>query len=239
MRQRVDAITFPYGTWGFAVVRTYFGDDAKFTKAIQVIYQLVADYNARDLFYEQKHLDKAIAMPKNFPYAPVSVDTEPNDQFMLRFRLDLLQDQSLENATAEQVRLYFTEWRRFLYEQHSVSLDHDPRYKACIMLDRETMEMMAALPDRLDDIPPRHDYCIKMVEAFGQDHTEPFLVHIKGVDNLIDYWFSRLYLQRELFEITGYANESEKRVLYYGALWKIRPQSPTPLWQQAAQDGLF
>lgn len=78
-----------------------------------------------------------------------------------------------------------------------------------------------------------------MVEALGQKHIEPFLVHIKGEDNLIDYWFSQIRLQRELFEIIGYANENCKRVLYYGSMWKRRPEPLKPLWQQAAEDGLI
>lgn len=225
LRTRVDGLLSGDGTWGFAIVRTCFGDDALFANAIRVLHGLVDYCVEADLERQQKVMGKAMSRPENFQYAPVSVDTEPNAQFRFRFRLDLLEDRALQDATVEQVRHYFNEWLRFVDRPYHVN-DGDTRYRACIMMDRETMEMMANLPQgfprpRLTYY--RNNYCVKMVEAVDP-RREAFLVHIFGEDDVIKYWFDRMALQKRITDITDYADEGGKKVLYYGAEWKTHPE---------------
>lgn len=48
MRQRINAIVSRDGTWGFAVVRVSFDDDALFKNAIQILHRLVEHQNEGD-----------------------------------------------------------------------------------------------------------------------------------------------------------------------------------------------
>lgn len=109
MRQRIEAIIPRDGTWGFAIVRVSFEDDALFENAIRIIKRLVENENEMDKSDRAADQARALEGWQNEGHLPVPVDTEPNDEFLLRFHLDLLEDHSLQDASVEKVRLYFNE----------------------------------------------------------------------------------------------------------------------------------
>ncbi len=114
MRQRINAIVSRDGTWGFAVVRVSFEDDALFKNAIRILHRIVEYQNEGDKSDRAADQARALKQPENFGHPPVPVDTEPNDEFLWRFRLDLLEDHALQDASVQKVRAYFYDWLQFV-----------------------------------------------------------------------------------------------------------------------------
>lgn len=223
MRQRIDAVAARDGTWGFALVRVHFQDDGLFENAVQVLQRVVEHRNEWDKLNRAHEQARALEQPENHGHPPVPVDTKPNDEFLSRFRLDLLEDRSMQDASVQQVQTYFNQWLQFVGRPQE---RFDTRYRACIMMDKETMQMLGQLPADFPEVHKtyfRSDYCVKMVEGEANP-AEAYRVHLLGEDSLVEYWFQRILFMRPIENSTGYADEDGTRVLYYGSMWKRKPR---------------
>ncbi|PTD02113.1 hypothetical protein FCULG_00012193 [Fusarium culmorum] len=98
--------------WGFAIIRTAYGpgSDQKFEHALEMINNIAQHWSEGEV----EGLKSRIALGKEtdfrYKHVPVEVDTRPNEEFVRRYENDVVEDQSLENASFAAVREYFKTW---------------------------------------------------------------------------------------------------------------------------------
>ncbi|KAG8674176.1 hypothetical protein FPOAC1_000139 [Fusarium poae] len=204
--------------WGFAIVRTAYGpgSDEQFRHAINIINR-VAKVWADD---EANNVKENIMYCKDnsaiLDHIPVEVDMRPNEEFLRRFENDILEDkEALENASSAAVRAYFKKW---ISSKRGTALIGDMRFAACVMLDAETLEQFAAVPEgfpRDTQEGYRSSYWLKLVDT-DPNPDEAVRVRVYGHDDLMKYWFDRNFRQRPMSEMTHRSDRENPGVLYFG-----------------------
>lgn len=200
--------------WGFAIIRTAYGpgSDQKFEHALEIINN-IAQHWVED---EVEGLKFRITQGKetDFRYKDVSVevDTRPNEEFVRHYENDVVEDQSLENASFVAVREYFKTWIASKGGRSDVG---NTRYVACIMLDAETLSQLATAPK---GFPHGCDvysssYWVKMVDVEASP-DEAIHVRVRGADDLMRYWFTRNMIRSHV--LTHRKDREYPGVLYFG-----------------------
>ncbi|KAG8355246.1 hypothetical protein FVEN_g6869 [Fusarium venenatum] len=149
-------------------------------------------------------------------HIPVEVDMRPNEEFLRRFENDILEDkEALDNASLATVCAYFKKW---ISSKNGTALIGDMRFAACIMLDADTLDQLAAAPEgfpRDTQEGYRSSYWLKLVEA-EPNPDEAVRVRVYGHDDLMKYWFDHKFRQRPMTEMTHRQDRENPGVLYFG-----------------------
>ncbi|QPC69413.1 hypothetical protein HYE68_000165 [Fusarium pseudograminearum] len=200
--------------WGFAMIRTAYGpgSDQKFEHALDMINNIAQHWSKGEV----EGLKSRIALGKEtdfrYKHVPVEVDTRPNEEFVRRYENDVVEDQSLENASFAALREYFKTWIASKGGRSNVG---NTRYVACIMLDAETLSQLATAPKGFPygcDIYSS-SYWVKMVDVEASP-DEAIRVRVRGSDDLINYWFTRNIIRSHV--LTHRKDREYPGVLYFG-----------------------
>lgn len=136
--------------WGFVMVRTSYGDDLQFERAVAAIDRLVRHFVfAAELALARQYLDERMAhSPGEFaglPPAAREVSDAPNVAFWSMHHNDFVEDRAaLDGASIEEASAAFT-----AYVEAGDSF-HGTRGRNFVLLDQETL-------DQLDDVPGDDD----------------------------------------------------------------------------------
>jgi hypothetical protein len=190
-------------TWGYAILRTSYGDDGKFNAATDVLSRYVrlwSDEEARSVTAALEKLDRWNDLPAGLP---TTADTTLNEQFTQRFVNDVLQDHDvLDQAPIPQVCDYFRKWALAHWHQdpHTISAASS-RLKSAILLDAETIDQLQDVPLEIPDeeiFSVGQQFWVKMVEAepvprLGWQDARDGMTSCYRVRlcDLIPFWFER------------------------------------------------
>ncbi|SCO82655.1 uncharacterized protein FRV6_06868 [Fusarium oxysporum] len=200
--------------WGFTIIRTAYGpgSDQKFEHALEIINNIAQHWAEAEV--EGVKFRITCGKETDFRYrdVPVEVDTRPNEEFVRRYENDVVEDQSLENASLAAVREYFKTW---IVSKGGRSNVGNTRYVACIMLDAETLSQLATAPK---GFPHGCDvysssYWVKMVDV-EPNPDEAVHVRVRGADDLIKYWFIRNLIRSHV--LTHRKDREYPGVLHFG-----------------------
>ena len=194
-------------TWGYAILRTTYADDAAFDAAVGLLARYmrgVANRECRGVSEDLVDLrDRCKKLPEG---ASAAADPRPSDElYVRRFANDVVQDrEALQDATPAQASAFFRRWALERWEGDEWRFSAaGPRLKTAILFDEETVAHLQGLAkynfsaggnSGKEAWMAAREFWVKMVEAepkqrdLGQGLLEWFRVSFWDLEW---FWFGR------------------------------------------------